>query len=234
MALEFHPLILRGQTIPHALQARRNRRQISLSVDERGLVIHVPTRVRPALIQTAIDQHAQWIVDQYQRQRTPPRLWCDGERIMFCGKPLTLIADATITQALQLNDPADTLHFHSDLNGAALARIIHQWLQQQALTTFATHCHQHCQQLQLNPCPVQLSNARTRWGSCHRKGHIRINWRLIQAPHPWMRYVTAHEVAHLRHMNHSSAFWQTVATLDPDYQQHRLALRRQARDYLWL
>ena len=61
-----------------------------------------------------------------------------------------------------------------------------------------------------------------------------MNWRLIQAPTTWIDYVVAHEVAHLRQMNHSPAFWRTVAMLVPDYAERRAALRRDASRYLLL
>jgi predicted metal-dependent hydrolase len=59
-----------------------------------------------------------------------------------------------------------------------------------------------------------------------------MNWRLIHLPEAWIDYVAAHEVAHLRQMNHSPAFWQTVATLVPDHRERRAALRRDAHRYL--
>jgi predicted metal-dependent hydrolase len=65
---------------------------------------------------------------------------------------------------------------------------------------------------------VTVRNQRSRWGSCSRRGTISLNWRLVQAP-PFVRdYLIFHELAHLREMNHSTRFWQTVAGLCPDYQ----------------
>jgi predicted metal-dependent hydrolase len=61
-----------------------------------------------------------------------------------------------------------------------------------------------------------------------------MNWRLIQAPLTWIDYVAAHEVAHLRQMNHSRAFWLAVAALVPDYADRRAALRRDTQRYLLL
>jgi predicted metal-dependent hydrolase len=61
-----------------------------------------------------------------------------------------------------------------------------------------------------------------------------MNWRLIQTPQAWIDYVAAHEVAHLRQMNHSAAFWNIVATLVSDYAERRAALRRDAARYLLL
>jgi len=70
-----------------------------------------------------------------------------------------------------------------------------------------------------------LSSARTRWGSCTSQGIIRLNWRLVQAPPAVLDYVIAHELAHLRHMNHSPAFWAEVGRLYPGWQPARQWLK---------
>jgi predicted metal-dependent hydrolase len=79
---------------------------------------------------------------------------------------------------------------------------------------------------------IRLSNARTRWGTCHVDGRIRLNWRLIQVPPALIDYVVVHELAHLREPNHSSRFWSQVGSVLPDYKERRLALRRDAHRYL--
>ena len=85
--------------------------------------------------------------------------------------------------------------------------------------------------LELSP-DVLLSSARTRWGSCHASGRIRLNWRLVQMPPRLLDYVVAHEVAHLLEMNHSPRFWRTCGTLVPDYAARRNELRREGHRYL--
>jgi predicted metal-dependent hydrolase len=63
------------------------------------------------------------------------------------------------------------------------------------------------------------------WGSCHSRGVIRLNWRLIQKPLDLVDYVVAHELSHLIEMNHSAAFWRTVERVYPDYKAARKRLR---------
>ena len=76
------------------------------------------------------------------------------------------------------------------------------------------------------PTPVlTLSNARTQWGVCRADGHVRLNWRLIHLPLHLIDYVVAHELAHLREMNHSARFWAVVGRLYPDYALARAELR---------
>jgi hypothetical protein len=77
------------------------------------------------------------------------------------------------------------------------------------------------------PRRVSVRNQRSRWGSCSRRGTISLNWRLIQTP-DWVRdYVILHELAHLRHMNHSRAFWQQLADVCPNYLQAKAWIKQQ-------
>jgi predicted metal-dependent hydrolase len=73
---------------------------------------------------------------------------------------------------------------------------------------------------------LSIRDTRSRWGSCSSEGVLMYSWRLIMAPSPVLDYVAAHEVAHLVEMNHSDAFWAVVARICPDYQTHRVWLRK--------
>jgi len=63
------------------------------------------------------------------------------------------------------------------------------------------------------PGRITIKDTTSRWGSCAPGGHLAFSWRLVMAPDYVQDYVAAHEVAHIRHMNHGPAFWALVATL---------------------
>ena len=65
------------------------------------------------------------------------------------------------------------------------------------------------------PGGVTVKDTRSRWGSCAANGNLAFSWRLVMAPRFVQDYVAAHEVAHLRHMNHGARFWALVARLTP-------------------
>ncbi len=72
----------------------------------------------------------------------------------------------------------------------------------------------------------RLSHAATRWGSCSSSGTISLNIGLMQVPETLRDYVILHELAHLNHMDHSSAFWDEVGSHDPRYKDHRRRLKQ--------
>lgn len=76
---------------------------------------------------------------------------------------------------------------------------------------------------------VTVRSQQTRWGSCSSRGSINLNWRLALMPTALSDYVIIHELMHLRHMNHSAAFWNEVARYCPEYK----LLRKQVQDYSW-
>ncbi len=83
-----------------------------------------------------------------------------------------------------------------------------------------------CTALGVSCSGISLRDPRSRWGSCNSEGKLMFSWRLFLAPPVVLRYVVAHEVAHLREMNHSSRFWAEVAGLMPEYEVPRQWLRQ--------
>jgi len=226
---------LAGQRITYQLRRSRRRRTIALLIDERGLRVAAPMRSSQAAIDAMLREHGAWVLrktDEWRSRQAAPLRWEAGETIMFQGGLLHLAARTDMT--MPERDDSRLWYGPATLRAAQIAALVSQWLKQQALSCFGELCHRYSAQLGVATPTVRLSNARTRWGSCHANGRIRMNWRLVQAPLPWIEYVAAHEVAHLRQMNHAPAFWRTVADLVPDYAERRAALRRHVHRYLLL
>ena len=116
---------------------------------------------------------------------------------------------------------------HGDQAAQAIA-VRHQlewWYRGEAERIFQDRATYFAQALGLQLKSVAIKTYKARWGSCGPDGDILFDWRLVMAPMPVIDYVTAHEVAHMRHPDHSPAFWACVASVCADYRDHRDWLR---------
>jgi hypothetical protein len=102
---------------------------------------------------------------------------------------------------------------------------VQSWLQRQARALFEQRCAHFATALGVRMTRLRLSAAQTRWGSASADGSIRLNWRLVHFSLDVIDYVVAHELAHLREMNHSPAFWSVVRSVIPDMEQRKASLR---------
>jgi predicted metal-dependent hydrolase len=105
---------------------------------------------------------------------------------------------------------------------------VQAWLMRQAKRIFTERLDHFAPRLGVRWAKLSLSSAGTRWGSASSSGSIRLNWRLIHFSLPVIDYVVAHELSHLRVMDHSPRFWETVAMLIPDYAERRERLKDDA------
>ena len=227
------------QTIGYVLQ-RSRRKSIGLTVNDDGLQVTAPNWVTLGQIDATVVEKASWILGKLrirqarqQHQATAATLWQDGGTIPYLGSHIVLKLDGTQKTPLFLGEafaPAhgDVLSLALPL-GADRNRIrdsVHAWLQQQALAWFGERLQHFLDATQLKIRRWRLSSAATRWGSCSSDGNIMLNWRLIHFEHDIIDYVIAHELAHLRQMNHSKEFWREVGLILPGFEPARNALRQ--------
>ena len=105
-------------------------------------------------------------------------------------------------------------------------RRLADWLQSEARADLAKRVEHHAAELGCYPKRLSVRDQSTRWGSCSTNGTLCFSWRLIFAPAFVLDYVAAHEVAHLREMNHSQRFWRLVRQTFPDMQRARSWLKQ--------
>lgn len=225
-----------------AYQLRRARRKtIGFVVDGDGLVVSAPRWVSFGEIEAALREKSTWILRKLAEQRDRRRRvesarieWREGAGLPFLGETVILVLDPRVAGA-QLNTegqalpgvPRLTLHLGlpQQAEPAQIRDLVQSWLQRQARRVFEERCAHFAQRLDVRVRRLSLSAAQTRWGSASHDGSVRLNWRLIHFGLPVIDYVVAHELAHLREMNHSPAFWEVVRSVVPDYEQVRGSLR---------
>lgn len=228
--------LVRGEPI-HYLFRRRPRKSIGFTIDQRGLIITAPRWVTMAEVDEAVAEKSGWISrkllewEAFETRRAElDTSWEHGGCIRYLGNSATLcINQSGETEPVLAENNNGQLLLHVGLNPDAsepenIRIVVESWCQSRARDILGQRLEHFGALLGQGPRRWHLSSARTQWGSCNANGVIRLNWRLIHLPMDLLDYVVAHEVAHLRELNHSAAFWQVVGELIPDYEQAREAL----------
>jgi predicted metal-dependent hydrolase len=210
--------------VPYQLRRSSRRRTLGLTVTPHVVRIHAPSWTpRPEIERYVIQQH-NWLVRTWARMqaRAPQPESTVLTDVHYLGRVLTL--DLKSSLFMDVRRHGDTLCVHSP-HDADPAALIRDWLHARASRLLAWRLARIARKLGRAPSRFALSNAQTQWGSCTRSGHVRLNWRLVQAPLAIIDYVAAHELAHLVHLDHSPSFWAQVAVLCPEALARRAELR---------
>jgi len=220
---------------------RSKRRTIGFLIDDDGLRLTAPKWISIAEIEAAIHEKQRWIFAKLteRRERSARRLqpqmqWRDGATLPYLGGDITLRIAAGRTAGIEFTETSRelTVCLPADACEQQLKDRVQGWLQQQAKRVFAERLPVYAEKLQVAYRSFALSSATTQWGSCTADGRIRLNWRLVHFALPLIDYVVAHELAHLREMNHSPRFWATVQSIFPEFESAKKALREQAPETL--
>ena len=238
-----HPRANREIRIGNALVAyeftRAKRRTIGFSVGPEGLVVRAPRWVLVADVQSALLEKSAWIVrklDETRERRARLEsnriIWQDGVAIPFLGEPVRLVLDpaqrhsgagALLQQGVASDGGTPPLSLHLGLPQLAAPEQIRDatqaWLMRQARRIFTERLDHYAPKLGVQWRKLALSSAGTRWGSARADGAIRLHWRLVLFRMVVIDFVVAHELSHLRVMDHSPRFWDTVGSVVPQYAQ---------------
>jgi len=216
---------------------RSRRKTIGFLVGADGLVVRAPNWVTLREVDAAVQERSAWIVAKLQqfRERQTEQFqkaieWRHGAEVPFLGRTVQLcVLERGVGRVMGQDLSPDLVlpvTVPPDASVTQVRDAAQVWLKKQAKRLFEERLHHFAPLLGVRWQKLSLSSASTRWGSARNDGHIRLNWRLIHLPISQIDYVVVHELAHLREMNHSPRFWETVGEVMPDYAQRRKALRQ--------
>ena len=228
---------------PHSLEyelRRSTRRSIGFMIDDDGLRVTAPRRITLAEIDNAIRAKQRWILTKLQergerralRQQRPPVEWVDGAQLPYLGADITLRLVPAPRSSCVFDSATGVLTI-GVVDGLAewqLKERVRLWYREEAKRIFTERMESYAPRLGVRYASMTLSSAGTRWGSCTVSGNIRLNWRLVHFALPLIDYVVAHELAHLKEMNHSPRFWATVESVYPDYDGAKQALKKRSQE----
>ena len=212
---------------------RASRRSIGIRIDDQGIVVSAPRWVGQGQVQAMLADKASWVMRQHglreqrrQAQQAARIDWREGGRLPYLGRTLTLRLGASGRDPRLLSETGELhLPLPADCDARRVRDSAQAWMQREAMALFAQRTDHFARQLGVTVKAIKLTSAATRWGSATACGTLRLHWRLLHFSPAIVDYVVAHEVAHLREMNHSPRFWQTVGELFPEWRDARSELR---------
>lgn len=225
-----------NQTIPYTLSRSHSRRTLSISVDQNGVSVISPSEVDLVKIESTLHKKAVWIIKQlsdFNEMNTTvkERLFLSGEKLPYLGRYYRLKVQKTACdkpsfrfyQSRFLAElPNDIIEGdHRDI----LYPLYVDWVKERANSFAQDRVNRFTLKFQQEPKTIIIKDQEQRWGSCTPSGNILLNWRTFLAPTSIIDYVLAHELVHLKYMDHSKEYWETLRMLLPDYEQRKEWLR---------
>jgi predicted metal-dependent hydrolase len=233
-----------GDAMVGYLFERAKRRTIGFVVGPDGLVVRAPRWTPVAEVEAALREKSRWITrklgearERQARQQEARIEWRDGVVLPLLGAGMQVVLDpghhfgavgAQLDEHIGGGDAVTRMLRVALPKTAAPEQIrdaVQAWLMRRARDHFQQRLDHFAPLLQVQWRKLSLSSAGTRWGTARIDGSIRLNWRLIHFRPAVVDYVVAHELSHLRVMDHSPRFWDTVRSVVPDYAELRGQLK---------
>lgn len=199
---------------------RSNRKTISIYVERDGSVsVLAPQKMEAAELEAAIESKAYLLHKHLAEWETLNssrviREYVNGQSFLYLGRNYRL-------QFVEAQDVPLKLH-----NGYFKLRSKDKLKAKQHFIDFyKTKGFPHLigsiknyqERMDAFPKGVRIMELQHRWASCTKTGNLNFHWKCLMAPKSVLDYVVVHELAHIKHMNHSPTFWKEVEKVMPDY-----------------
>ncbi|WP_347331473.1 M48 family metallopeptidase [Marinimicrobium locisalis] len=221
----------------YRIKRSARRRTVSLEIRDAQLLVRAPVGVPERDLARFVRQKALWIDRKISAQkallaRVPDYRYISGTRLPFMGTELTLQVGEGPAGRIERVDQvlAVATSRRSRRPGEEQARtLVEGWYRAQSRERLTEKTQSLSRRMGLECTAVNIRRTKSKWGHCTSRGEIQYNWQILLAPEPVVDYLVAHEVCHLRHHNHSRAFWRLVEQVCPDYRRQRDWLKANGR-----
>ncbi len=212
--IEGNPPVIRlsGRTAPIDIKRNPRSRRIKLRIERNSTVVLVlPTRVSEKAGMAFVRRELSWIAEKLAELPGPVPF--EHGQYVPIGGVLHEIRHVPEQRGLVWVEDLDLF-----VTGRSehVARRVTDWLRKTARQEITPRAERYASEIGRPMKGVTVRDQKTRWGSCSATGQLNFSWRLRLMPEYVMDYIVAHEVAHLRHMNHSREFWALVDQLNSD------------------
>ncbi|MFF0969984.1 M48 family metallopeptidase [Streptomyces sp. NPDC003703] len=203
------------------------RRSVRVTVErDATIVAAVPPDVDRTALEKLLRSRATWLHTKVAERRDeaaerPDRRFRDGEGFHYLGKSYRLKTVREATRPVALVD--GRLRLREDRRPCAADELI-TWYAERGQQWLPARAKPWAERMKAPMTDLVVRTLGYRWGSCSTNGAINIHWAVMQLPAPLVDYVLVHELAHLRHANHSPEFWLSVRQVLPDFESRRQKL----------
>ena len=203
-----------GHDIPVRLRRNARARRLILRQDIKngGFTLTLPKRASLTAAQRFINDQTEWLI-KHNSHIAPPRRFTDGDKILYRGSDHLIVSRPDQTRGLitvtntEIHIPGDPAHLH---------RRLCDFIKTECRAALAGRVREKAARIGKTVRRIRIADQSTRWGSCSSTGTLSFSCRLIFAPDFVIDYLAAHEVTHLREMNHSDRFWQLLYGICPE------------------
>lgn len=214
------------------VKRRATARRFTLRVSSASgqVTLTLPERAEFSAAKTFADRHGGWIAARLSK-RPETVAFAAGAQIPVRGVIHRIVHWSRIRGVTQLATSAEgepIIAVSGDIGH--LPRRVQDFLKKEALRDLERSVARHTASLGIPARKITIRDTTSRWGSCSSRGHLNFSWRLIMAPPLVLDYLAAHEVAHLREMNHSHRFWALTHQLCPLTEEAERWLKRNGQD----
>ncbi len=222
---------LENQTVYYTVKRSSRAKHVRLEIRvTTGLTIVVPGSFNMDDIPALLKKKKRWILDklaEYGKAQSVAveRNLKSGDSILYLGRYLKVVERHNPGAAYSVKLERNQLLVNLDSKNNRLELVLEWWYRKQAEILIKKRADELCHRMGVTYSRLTVRAAKTRWGSCSRKGNLNFNWKLIMMPEPVVDYVIIHELAHLKEMNHSKNFWNLVAQHCPRWREHRKWLK---------
>lgn len=205
------------------------RKTIALQIKQGDLLVRAPAYLTKQQVEQFVLSKQAWVTKKLaiiEERKSATFSYQDGDSLLVFGKArrFTLLTGDIQNVCLLADSLVVTLTASQYLlaNKALLIRaLLLDWFRQQVDTYLQEKLFFYQKVTGLCATSVKTRMYKSRWGSCNSKRALTFNTLLAMVPKPVFDYVIVHELCHIKHMNHSAAFWQLLASYLPDYQQQK-------------
>ncbi|HWK15725.1 MAG TPA: M48 family metallopeptidase [Rhizobiaceae bacterium] len=216
-----------GRVLPLRVveNARATRLTLRIDAGGRGLRVTVPPGMPPREVDRFLDRHQGWLETRLAKFPDRPQVR-PGTKLPLRGVPHRIVHESasrgTVTVGILDGEPA--LIVHGDRRH--LPRRLADFLKREAKAEITALVAKHAAAVGRPAKTIRFKDTTSRWGSCTSDGTLSFSWRIMMAPRPVIDYLVAHEVAHLREMNHGPKFWKLCTELCPDTDRCKAWLKK--------